>query len=98
MSYTCAQTEIMNVSGRTLSYVPILRQGQMVPGQVKTVPGDLWAWLAANNPGIKGRRVIKIMKQLIDDKVLSITSVPTICGDVFGSSSSTVAGSSSSSS
>lgn len=98
MSYACATTELQNVSGRTLSYVSMFRLHNMAPGQTVSVPGSVWAWLAANNPGIKGRRLIDALNDLIDNKVLAIVGVPTICGDVFGSSSSTVATTESSSS
>jgi len=51
-----------------------------------TVPGDVYAWLAAKNPGIKGRRMIRAFVDMIDNGDIHVQSVPSdLCGPVSSS-------------
>lgn len=72
---SCAQTEITNVSGSPL--VSSLFGTNLAVGETITVNGDVFSWLAARNPGIKGRRAITSLIGQIDTGVLEITSLPT---------------------
>jgi hypothetical protein len=86
--FACAESEIQNVSGRTLAYVSIFGRSNLADGETFTLPGDPWAWLAGRYPGIKGRRMIEKFRDLINQQILSIVSMPSApCGGFESSSS-----------
>ncbi len=88
-NYLCVNTTIQNVSGRALKHISLFRKSNIGPGETFTVPGDVYAWLTANFPGIKGRRVIELFVNLLNKNILSITEAPTVpCGAAWQSSSS----------
>lgn len=88
-AYTCARTEITNTSNRVLPRVSIFGGRRMAKGEVLVIKGDVWAWLAGKFPGIKGRRMIEKLHDLVNAGELGITAIPSTCGDAYDSSSST---------
>jgi len=88
-NYGCFETVIRNVSGGTvrLSGWGLLKV--LANNQTFTIPGTPGSFIAANHPGIKGRRLLNKLRDQIDQGLLRIDSIPTSgCGDVWASSSS----------
>jgi len=89
---SCAETTLRNVSGGQITLS--LFQGRVLSnGEHFTIPGDVYAYIAASNPGIKGRRLLSTFRDLLENNVISITDLPdpNNCGQPYypGSSSST---------
>lgn len=87
--YTCGETEVVNSSGRTV--VASMFGKTLLNGESFTVPGDVFSWLAGKFPGIKGRRMIEKMRDLMNSGVLTVLTAPSApCGFGvhYGSSSS----------
>ena len=74
MAYACTNTEIQNV---TSSPMVLSMFGKTVQGGgTFTVPGDVWAYVVAKHPGIKGRRMVTHLAFLIDNDYLRINYYP----------------------
>lgn len=89
-NYGCFETVIRNVSGQTVRVSGFGLQKRIEPNQTFSIPGTPGAWIAANHPGVKGRRLLNQLHSMVDRGIFRIDSIPTAeCGDVWASSSST---------
>jgi hypothetical protein len=86
--YSCAESTILNTSGGRLR-VSQFGGRVLEHGERFSIPGTVGAWLAANHPGIKARRLLKLFRDQVDAGLLAVTAIPTApCGDTWNSSSS----------
>ena len=87
--YGCFESVIRNVSGGTMRISGFGLQKRLINNQTFAIPGTPGAWIAANHPGIKGRRLLTQLHSQVDSGLLRIESIPTAsCGDIWNSSSS----------
>jgi hypothetical protein len=88
-NYTCNETTIKNVSGSVIPSLSLFGKSNVLPGGTFTVPGNVYAYLAARHLGIKGRRMIDKFNELMETGYLAIAGSPSsTCGNDWNSSSS----------
>lgn len=86
--FACFETRILNSSGRKL--VLSMFGTELDDGAVYVVPGDVSGYLSGKFPGIKGQRMIRKLRELVEEGVLSITLLPSAPCGTIGSSSALI--------
>lgn len=82
---TCARSIIYNNMRSTVT-MSMFGGVKLGFGQTVSVPGDVYAWLAAKNPGIKGRRMIQAFVDMVDNGDLRVQSLAAgDCGTMSSS-------------
>lgn len=87
MSLTCAETTIANTSGGQLT-LAMLGGKVLDDGETFSVPGDIYAYIAAYHPGLRGRANIAVFKSLVTQGIISVVSSPSAPCELASSSSS----------
>lgn len=73
----CARTVITNNSGASLVLSPF--NTTLADGATLSIPGDVWAYLAARHPGIKGRRMVSWFADFVENGYVSTDGPDEVC-------------------
>lgn len=74
----CMYTKLQNTSGEDMHFAYLGAHGYTITAEDEVfVPGDIYSYLAANHPGIKGRRIIHQFLHDLETGLLSIEELPS---------------------
>ncbi len=86
----CAATRVVNTSGVRKHFSVLPPHGRtLAAGESVEIFGDIYAFIAASKPGIRARRDVESLHDLLETGELQIAAIPTAtCGGTLESSSS----------